>query len=75
MGGAMDRVAIGLWQLEMRSKRGVEGLRKNGFGAEYHASKETVRDRVLEECKRASTIGFGGSLSIAELGIPAALEN
>ncbi len=70
----MDRMEIGLWQLEMRARRCVDMLRKNGFGAEYHASKVSVRERVLEECRRASTIGFGGSLSIAEMGIHAALE-
>jgi hypothetical protein len=73
--GPMDRLEIGLWQLEMRSRRCVEGLRKSGFGAEYLATKEEVRKRVLAECERASSIGFGGSLSVAALEIYAALAD
>lgn len=65
----MGRVEIGLWQLEVRGKRCVEALRRNGFDAEYHSSVESVRDRVLAECDKAETVGFGGSLSIAEMGI------
>ncbi len=65
----MSRVEIGLWQLEVRAKKCVEALKKNGFDAEYHASLETVRERVLAECGKAESIGFGGSLSVAEMGI------
>ncbi|GAB4371097.1 MAG: lactate utilization protein [Deltaproteobacteria bacterium] len=69
----MSRVEIGLWQLEVRGKKCVEALRKNGFDAAYHPTIESVRERVLEECDKAETIGFGGSTSIAEMGIYDAL--
>lgn len=65
----MSRVEIGLWQLEVRAMRCVEALKKNGFDAAYFPSVEGVRDRVFAECDRAETIGFGGSLSVAEMGI------
>jgi len=65
----MSRIGIGLWQLEVRGRKCVEALRKNGFVAAYHATVESVRERVLEECDRAETIGFGGSMSVAEMGI------
>lgn len=65
----MSRVEIGLWQLEARGKKCVEALCKNGFDAEYHSTVGSVRERVLAECDRAETIGFGGSTSIAEMGI------
>jgi hypothetical protein len=65
----MSRVEIGLWQLELRAKRCVEALRKNGFDAEFHPDVESVRARVLAECERAETIGFGGSLSVQAMGI------
>ncbi len=65
----MSRVEIGLWQLEVRARRCVEALRKNGFDAEYFPSVEGVRDRVFAECDKAESIGFGGSLSVAEMGI------
>ncbi len=70
----MSRVEIGLWQLEVRAMKCVEALQKNGFRAEYHPSLESVRERVLAECESASTIGFGGSLSIREMGIFEILE-
>ena len=65
----MSRIEIGLWQLEVRAKKCVEALQKNGFVAEYHPSLESVRERVLAACEMAESIGFGGSLSIAEMGI------
>ena len=65
----MSRIEIGLWQLEVRAKKCVEALQKNGFVAEYHPSLESVRERVLAACETAESIGFGGSLSIAEMGI------
>jgi len=70
----MNRVDLGLWQLELRAKKCVEALRKNGFDAEYHPGADQVRDRVLKECARANTIGFGGSMTVAELGIHDILE-
>ena len=69
----MNRLEIGLWQLAQRSTRCVEALRKNGFEAVFLADREAVRDRVLAECGKADSIGFGGSMSIAELGIQQAL--
>jgi hypothetical protein len=70
----MNRVEIGLWHLDVRAKKCVEALRKNGFGAEYFPTAAEVRDRVLQECDMAETIGFGGSLSLAEMGVYDVLE-
>jgi hypothetical protein len=65
----MSRVEIGLWQLELRAKKCVEALRKNGFDAEFLPGAAQVRERVLRECEKADSIGFGGSMTVAELGI------
>jgi len=70
-----DRVELGLWHLEMRARRCVEALRKNGFEAEYHPDREGVKKRVLEACAAAGSVGFGGSMTIAELGIYEALRD
>jgi hypothetical protein len=69
----MDRLEIGLWQLGQRGKRCVEALKKNGFEAVFLPDREAVRSRLLEECEKAESIGFGGSMSIAEMGIYEAL--
>ncbi|MBE0603446.1 MAG: lactate utilization protein [Deltaproteobacteria bacterium] len=69
----MDRLEIGLWHLEQRGKRCVESLRKNGFDALFLPDRESVRSRLLQECEKAVSIGFGGSMTIAEMGIHEAL--
>ncbi|MGE5246762.1 MAG: lactate utilization protein [Verrucomicrobiota bacterium] len=69
----MDRLGIELWQLEQRGKRCVEALRRNGFDASFLPDRYAVRERVLLECEPAASIGFGGSMSVAELGIQEAL--
>ncbi len=70
----MDRLEIGLWHFEQRGKRCVEALRKNGFDALFLPDRESARDRLLAECENAVSIGFGGSMTVAELGIHDALS-
>lgn len=70
----MDRLQIGLWQLEQRGRKCVEALRKNGFDAHFLPDRDAVRDRVLAECEPAVSIGFGGSMSIAEMKVQEALS-
>lgn len=65
----MDRVEIGLWQLEMRARKCAEALRKNGFDAHYFPTQVEIKEKVLEACDKALSIGFGGSLTIKEMGI------
>jgi hypothetical protein len=69
-----DRVQIGLWQLDLRARKCVEALRKNGFDAHFLPDQEAVRDRILAECDPADSIGFGGSMSVAGLEIFGALS-
>jgi LUD domain len=69
----VDRLEVGLWQLEQRGKRCAEALRKNGFDARFLPDKDAVREHVLAACDDAESIGFGGSMSVAELGLPEAL--
>jgi hypothetical protein len=56
----MNRVEIGLWQLHLRAEKCVEALRKNGFDAGYLPSPAKMGERVLKECEKAGSIGFGG---------------
>jgi hypothetical protein len=69
-----DRVQIGLWQLDLRARKCVEALRKNGFDAHFLPDPEAVRARVLAECDPAASVGFGGSMSVEGLGIFEALS-
>jgi hypothetical protein len=70
----VDRIQIGLWQINLLGRKCVEALTKNGFDAHFLPDQEAVRDRVLAECGPASSIGFGGSMSVAGLGIFEALS-
>lgn len=65
----MNRVDLGLWQLELRAEKCVEALRRNGFDAELLPGPAEARERVLRECAKAGSIGFGGSMTIGEMGI------
>jgi hypothetical protein len=71
----MNRMEIGLWQLELRAVKCAEALKKNGFDAECLPGTAQVRERVLRECEKAASIGFGGSMTLTELGIYDALKN
>jgi hypothetical protein len=70
----LDRIEIGLWQLDLRAKKCVDALRRNGFDADFLPDQEAVRARVLAECDPAASVGFGGSMSVAGLGIFEALS-
>ncbi|HEY3489070.1 MAG TPA: lactate utilization protein [Candidatus Deferrimicrobiaceae bacterium] len=70
----MGRIEIGLWHLAVRGNKCVEALRKNGFNAEFFPTQDALRKRLLKECETAQSIGFGGSFSVAEMGIYEALE-
>jgi hypothetical protein len=65
----VNRIEIGLWHLDLRARKCVEALQKSGFEAEYRATPMEVRERVLRECDKAKSIGFGGSLTLGEMGI------
>jgi L-lactate utilization protein LutB len=69
----MDRVTIGLWQLQVRGRKAVEALRRNGFSAEFLDTADDLRERVLQECEGARSIGFGGSFSVQEMKVYEAL--
>jgi len=69
----MNRLEVGLWQLEQRGRRCAESLRQNGFDARFFPDKDAVREQVLEACESAASIGFGGSMTIVELGVQDAL--
>jgi hypothetical protein len=63
-----------LWTYEQKCKKAVESLVANGFGALYCAAPQDAFDLIVRESADASTVGFGGSMSIAGLGIEARLR-
>ena len=57
------------WQNELKAKRMVETLNSKGYSAFYMASKEELKEAVIKEVAKGSTIALGGSESLGELGL------
>lgn len=57
------------WTHEQKCRKAVTSLEKNEFTAVYCHSAQEARDYIMKEAGDASSIGFGGSLSVVDLGI------
>ncbi len=57
------------WTYEQKCKKAVAALEKNGFTAIYCQSGKDVHDYIVKEAADAANIGFGGSMSVAELEV------
>ncbi len=55
------------WSYEQKCEKAVESLGKNGFTAVYCKNSQQAVDYILTEAETAASIGFGGSLSVADL--------
>jgi len=62
------------WSYEQKCEKAVESLGKNGFTAIYCKTAEEARNYILAEAGGAETIGFGGSLSVADLDVISPLK-
>ncbi len=61
------------WSEWCRAKRlevAVGALERNGFAAEVCADRAAATARVVAEAADAHTVGFGGSVTLGELGLP-----
>lgn len=57
------------WSYEQKCRKAVEALGKNGFTAVYCQRSTEAYDYIVAEAAEADTVGFGGSLSIADLDV------
>jgi L-lactate utilization protein LutB len=57
------------WSYEQKCEKAVESLGKNGFTAVYCKTARQAFDYIVEAAEGAETIGFGGSLSVADLKV------
>ena len=62
------------WHRDALGKKLVKALEKNLFTATYVQSREVATAKLLEMIPTNATIGFGGSVTLAQLGIIAKLE-
>lgn len=57
------------WHQETIGKKVVESLIKNDFNAVYVSTQEEAADIIMEHVKPGVTVGFGGSMTITNMGI------
>lgn len=62
------------WHRETLGQKLVKALEKNNFAATYVANREEAAAKLLELIPASASIGFGGSVTLAQLGIIAKLE-
>lgn len=62
------------WSYEQKCNKAVEALVKNGFTAIYCSTKKQAFDYIIKEAGDADTIGFGGSMSVADLKVADTLK-
>jgi hypothetical protein len=62
------------WAHEQKCLKAVESLGRNDFSAIYCATPKAAYDYILAEAADVQSVGFGGSMSIAGLGVEAHLR-
>lgn len=62
------------WTWQQKCLRTVESLGKNGFTAKYCVTVDEARQHILNEAAEAVTVAFGGSMTIAGMGVEQLLK-
>ena len=62
------------WHHQALGEKLVKALEKNNFSASYVADREEAAVKLLELIPASATVGFGGSVTLGQLGIIAKLE-
>ena len=57
------------WTHEQKCRKAVESLDRNGFTARYCATPQSAAEYIINGAADSVSIGFGGSMSIAALGV------
>lgn len=62
------------WSHEQKCHKAVEALIRNDFTAQYCPTAQDAFDYIINEAAQAVTVGFGGSMTVAGLGVEAHLR-
>ena len=57
------------WTMEKKCQKVVESLAKRGFKAQFCATGQEAATYILAQAQDAQNVGFGGSLSVADLDL------
>ncbi len=66
---------LNTWTSEKKCRRLVENLAKKRFTAVYCATAQEASDYILKQAESATNVGFGGSLSVADLKLTSLLAD
>jgi len=62
------------WLQEQRCQKAVEALTRNGFTALYCSNSDDASAYIIHHSIDAASVGFGGSRTIADLGVQTVFE-
>lgn len=62
------------WTYQQKCEKVVEALGQNGFTAVYCRTRQEAGDYILKEAAQSQSVGFGGSMSVVDLGVQARLQ-
>jgi L-lactate utilization protein LutB len=61
------------WFREKQVERTIQALKKNNFEALYVADSKTAFEEVMKQIPDGATVGIGGSVTLAQIGLTEAL--
>ena len=59
-----------MWEAEKQLEKAAEALQRNEFAVEVCADRAQAVAHIMAAAETATTVGFGGSVSLVELGLP-----
>jgi len=62
------------WHRQQLMQKAASSLTKNGFRVELFESRDDATGFLVEQAQSAQTVGFGGSVTLAELGLIPRIE-
>ncbi len=62
------------WHRSLLMEQASAGLKKNGFGTVLFEDRDSALEWLAAEAKDARTVGFGGSMTLVELGMIERME-
>ena len=65
----METMEVKNWHNKTVGQKVVDALIKNDFDAMYLSTTDEVADFIMKHVKAQSTVGFGGSMTIKNMGI------
>jgi hypothetical protein len=63
------------WFREKQVERTIQALKKNNFKAIYVSDSKTAFEEVMKRIPEGVTVGIGGSVTLAQIGLLDALKN